>query len=684
MEPVSLSLGVIPLLGGSIKLYRASQSRLRTFRHYSREVDRVRKEFERQRQFFVNEVHLSLRLVIEDESLVQEMVDDGNHLQWRSRSLERTMSDRFDANNCQVLNEIVDDIGKTISAVKDGLECFDCLEDARREVRLFSQLSNLGSLAIVNRAPSHMLIHLSQGEPIKDAVKRLQGRIRIAFDKSKFTEWISELRKSNNDLKFLREQASELGRPRKVAATRANVSNTTIRSATRRRLPSEFSSYSATRRASQALYDALWAAWSTQDAAHFRHLVKLFLETRSDEGVYLSLVISCLRQDLTQPLSFNNMIKVHVKSQSLDWLTDLPARPTADPTLTPELPNKKRRRIVRFADDEDGTYNADEASECLTHDGSAAQTPLAALDLRCSQHLCSELLLKKNPPEEQQPQQPRSPSPIAAAAVGYLDTCSQDRFRHSFFHCCEGLCDPVLCGNGGGGGSGPSTTNSLVTEQQHPPEPIRLDQLLAQPRRSDELSVPDQLQLALRIASAVLKFSSTAWLGEDWGLRDLYYFERPAEAAAAADLPASLQTLHLGVEWTRGGCGGGGGGATLMDVDGIDSPSLSSSPSGLAAALEEAKLIHGIHNVTMYNLGVALLSIGRWTAVDPHDVVHVRRMALQASPLGPRFQEMTQKVLECDFGYGKDLRKPKLQEAVYDGVLLELESMISALSFVDK
>jgi hypothetical protein len=134
MEPVSLSLGIIPLLGGSIKLYRASRSRLKTFHHYSREVDRVRRQFERQRQFFLNEVHLALRLIIEDESLVQEMVDNGDHLRWRSQSLERTMLDRFNANNCQVLNGIVDDIGKTISAVQEGLECFDCLEEARRKV----------------------------------------------------------------------------------------------------------------------------------------------------------------------------------------------------------------------------------------------------------------------------------------------------------------------------------------------------------------------------------------------------------------------------------------------------------------------------------------------------------------------------------------------------------------------
>jgi hypothetical protein len=115
-----------------------------------------------------------------------------------------------------------------------------------------------------------------------------------------------------------------------------------------------------------------------------------------------------------------------------------------------------------------------------------------------------------------------------------------------------------------------------------------------------------------------------------------------------------------------------------MDVD------IGSSSLEFAAALEEAKLVHGIHNATMYNLGVALLSIGRWTTVDPHDVSQVRRIAMQACPLGPRFKEMTQRVLECDFGYGKDLKKPKLQEAVYDGVLLELESMILALSFDEK
>lgn len=133
MDPVSLTLGIVPLIGGSIKLYRASHSRLKAFRHYSREVDRVQKQFERQRLFFLNEIHLTLRLVIEDESLVRDMVENGEHPSW-NRKLESAMLEAFKPNSCQVLNEIVEEIGKAITSIQEGLECFSCLEQARFKV----------------------------------------------------------------------------------------------------------------------------------------------------------------------------------------------------------------------------------------------------------------------------------------------------------------------------------------------------------------------------------------------------------------------------------------------------------------------------------------------------------------------------------------------------------------------
>lgn len=135
MDPVSLALGIVPLLGGSLKVYKSTYSKLKTFRHYSREVDRVRKHFDRQRQFFLNEVHLVLRLVLDDEALVQDMVEDGTHKKWKSRSLETDMVDRL-GDNIRSLKEIIEDIQVVINDLQKGLECFNCLDEERLQVRV--------------------------------------------------------------------------------------------------------------------------------------------------------------------------------------------------------------------------------------------------------------------------------------------------------------------------------------------------------------------------------------------------------------------------------------------------------------------------------------------------------------------------------------------------------------------
>ncbi|KAK1759053.1 hypothetical protein QBC47DRAFT_336709 [Echria macrotheca] len=597
MDPVSLTLGIVPILGGSVKLYKSAHSKLKIARHFSREVDRIRRQFDRQKQFFLNEIRLLLRLVLDDESLIQEMVADGGHERWQSPRLNRALLDRL-GDNCCVLEEVAEDVTKIINHAEEGLECFDRLEAVRE-----------------------------RDERFKDTVKRVKSSLKVAFDKSKFDQWIADLRSTNEDLKLLREQVTELtSKPKTTCAS--------MRSSNKKRLPSDFRSYGITRRASRALHDALWTAWSTRDAAHFRHVVRLFLETKADEGVQLNLAISCLDRNIIQ----QSMIKIHVKSQVLDWISTESISKTVSiphPNLGPQdtsAPESKRRRVVRFFDEVESLKTLAPESPPM---GKSSLMP-TALDLRASQHFCSQLT-----PRHQHYYPQDHPG---TRCVGFLETCSHDKFRHEFFHCWEGVCSPAICQGA------VCETGTLK----------RLDQVLSQPR-SDELSVQHQLQLALRIASAVLKFSSTPWLGEYWGLQDLQLFERDS------DLPTSLQTIHLGTECTKVATN-----PASMEVDVSDSAT---------SALDEAKLVHGIQNPTMYNLGVALLSIGRWKLFDPYDVLKARRIASQTCPLGTRYQELTRKVLDCDFGYGKDLKKPKLQEAVYDGVLLELEDMISALSF---
>ncbi|KAF5575531.1 hypothetical protein FPCIR_13107 [Fusarium pseudocircinatum] len=604
MEPVSLALGIIPIVGGSLKVYKSIYSKLRTFRHYSREVDRVRKHFDRQRQFFLNEVHFVLRLALDDEVLVKAMVADGTHLEWHSHRLESAIVESF-GDNSRALMEIVEDVRTIINDVKMALECFSCLEEARLE-----------------------------DERLKDTVKRVRDRMKIAFDKSKFDKWTSDLRSSNNDLCLLRKQVDELCKPR----ARSSVVG---RNCDPRRPMNKSGHYRDARKASQALHDALCAAWSTPDAAYFRHSVRLFLETKDDDVTQMDLAISCLDQEaspgrlaVTSPngktassLVVANMMRVHVRSQAMDCMGAglLATPPDSDSNHNT---NRKRRRIVRFEDEEAKNCGDDMGLRVSSREVNLEQA--VTLDLQSTRHFCSELLsngvyCRQNPP---------------ATCVGYLDTRSHEKFRHSFFQCCEGVCNPNLC-------KADIASGALV----------RMDDVLAHPR-SDELSVPSQLQLALRIVLAVLKFNSTSWLGECWGLQDLYFFEQ------GSDLTASLRTLHIGIEWSKRSPG------ELMEVD----------SAGDSRSFEDAKLAHGIRNATIYNLGVALLAIGRWAPVDSNDILHVRRMASQTCPLGSKYHEMTQRVLECDFGCGKDLSRPQLQQAIYDGIVLELESMIASRS----
>ncbi len=228
---------------------------------------------------------------------------------------------------------------------------------------------------------------------------------------------------------------------------------------------------------------------------------------------------------------------------------------------------------------------------------------------------------------------------------GHIDSCSRDNFRHTFY--------PYVIE--------PGETTYPHRQKLTLDDVMLVDEILGQ-SVSNNLTVVSQLQLALRVASAVLMFNSTPWMSDIWGPRDLSFFHH------GQDLTASLQTLHFRVELIHEG----GSQQQGPSPDTI-------SHDNLSGQLEDAQYKYGVRNVSLYSLGVVLLAIGRWARVDQSNVEAVRRLASQSCPLGPRYQELTQKVIDCDFGYGKDLAKPKLQEAVYENVLMELESMIASL-----
>lgn len=452
-------------------------------------------------------------------------------------------------------------------------------------------------------------------------MRKLRKRVKITVEKTNFEDKIANLEKLNSKLLRLRKQVKELQAPSCCAIKRFDRIRT---------LPVEFGAYGTIRRASKALHEALKATWSNTEVPRLRHLVKLFLDAKAETDVQMEIAILCYDDILQQrPLLETSLTRVQVRSRTMDSITwsnaSLPI-PTDD-----AWSGRRKRQKLRFGSVSDSSDIASEASQAAsivsTATSQSSATPHDSLQL--TGHFCSEIAKRCS-----------TPNIICnKEGLGHIDGPVQEAFRHCFFpypkdsHCINMGLDDVM----------------------------PMDEALGQSAHN-RLDIVSQLQLAHRLVCAVLKFNSTPWLNDVWNVGDLAFFRQ------GDDLTESLQTLHFGIEMHHNAPDLGD---SAMEVE---------SPTSLVhLSIEDAHYKHGVRNVTLFSLGAALLAIGRWERVDHNDIEGIRRLASQRSYLGPVYQELTQKVLDCDFGYGKDLKKPRLQEAVYETVVLELESMIASL-----
>lgn len=295
-------------------------------------------------------------------------------------------------------------------------------------------------------------------------------------------------------------------------------------------------------------------------------------------------------------------------------------------------------RRVRFAQQDDSgvvDIRVNLASSAANSTGKLEAT-LANL---CSKDLCSKIYhdtrLSLNRSDSQK------------LCFGYIDTHSQESFRHFFqqsplpvYH----VIPPPAPK------SGPSRSMSMS-----------MNDMLRQPVEA-RLSIVDQFKLGRDLGLAVLKFFSTPWLKEYFSLCDLSFLRR------GKDLQECLKTLHVGHDFVQ--C------PSLHDPSSTDGFNL----DGMKQAVEDAKMEYGIRNLTLWSLGIILLQIGMWSKIDePENIPGIRRLSSQVCSLGPRYRDLTKKCLNCDFGCGEDLSEPRLQQAVYEGLICELEDIISSL-----
>ncbi|KAJ4380965.1 hypothetical protein N0V86_003312 [Didymella sp. IMI 355093] len=233
----------------------------------------------------------------------------------------------------------------------------------------------------------------------------------------------------------------------------------------------------------------------------------------------------------------------------------------------------------------------------------------------------------------------------AKHCIGYLET--PQLYKHLFyFH--------DRAGNSGSTQAQIENVYSLFDVMRHDPD--------------DTMEVEDQLRLALTTATALLQFNDTPWLSERWRLRDLSYFGSSNMLDDSA-----LKTLHLSSQISTPTATA----ASDNSMDGIEANNAVSD-----------QVRYGINNTTLFFLGVALLEIAHWKPIEEkmtardlnNEVFAARRLAAGRAPLGPQYQKIAEKCLQCNFGFGTNLRSKRLQTAVYNDVVCELESMIEKLT----
>ena len=232
--------------------------------------------------------------------------------------------------------------------------------------------------------------------------------------------------------------------------------------------------------------------------------------------------------------------------------------------------------------------------------------------------------------------------------IGYLET--PQMYRHLFFF------------RDGYRHTGPQSTHPELESIQSVFDVMRHDV-------DDIVEVEDQLKLAHKTALALLQFNDTPWLQNRWRLRDLSYFGTTGSFGSEA-----LKTLHLSSQ--------------------ISAPAVPAVTNHIMDGVEQTtdvvndQVRYGINNVALFFLGVALLEIAHWKPIEEkmtardlnNEIFAARRLAAGRAPLGPQYQKIAEKCLQCNFGFGTKLESKGLQTAVYNDVVCELESMIEKLS----
>ncbi|KAI9695602.1 MAG: hypothetical protein M1820_008527 [Bogoriella megaspora] len=673
MEVAGVVIGIVPLIVNALKSYRTAYEKFKAFRNWAREISHVQKRFRIQRKLFENESRLLLRPFLQCEQQVDVMLDTHIETSESSTMLEQRLNRHLGC-SYQCFQEIIEEILENIHDIENDLDTFQ----------------------INNQVPGIV-------ETAKRKAATLRNALVVSFEKSVYLKKLRNLADLCDNLRTLRQQLSEYD-------TASNSLVSTDRTK-RGKLPPCFQTI---REASATLHDAFAHTWprSCKEQTHSQHKTILCLDAKVEDHVRLDLAVSyepilndqqrrflmneppiwlyvcstTARQAQLQIMGKRKLdsgSEKHVSSMSTGDCQGLCADPLslqsqdlrressqtdrylaldlekARETSKPESFPAKRLKI-------DASINASySTTKCanpieVQDEAEPQSQPDSARDLRQMENICQHLKhhICKSQSEER--------------CLGFLQ--STKPFRHFLYSAATDRPKSV--------GIAQQATTSLGE--------------IIGDTSGILMTLPQQLQVAHKLAIAVLQYQSTPWLKPEWELGDVGLFLGEDEIT-----DSTFATLHLSAHFlsqddchkTTESLITSAADVNMESVaDRSSRASLSTHtcskfcPCNIDPQTHQA-LLYGVRNTTLCSLGIALLQISHRKTLeelrrhdDPNNIFTARRLAAGANPLGLKFQKIVRKCLGCDFGSGTDMQDKELQDAVFADVVCELEAMVQTLT----
>lgn len=202
---------------------------------------------------------------------------------------------------------------------------------------------------------------------------------------------------------------------------------------------------------------------------------------------------------------------------------------------------QRKKRKVRF------NFEDNEEKSAIAKSEENMQDP-DIVDLRIAENLCTTL-------------QRSSVNSCDSKCLGYLESCCNDTFRHSFF----GMATPI-----------PVSESLCLSAREILSRPVEMS-----------VTLVDQLTLARTFAMAVLRFHSTPWLRDYVTIQDFSFFRLDD-----SDLSSCIETAHLGSDFYH-----------TSTRESFPIPTEDMIDNG---AIEDARLTHGVRNLTLWGLGTVM------------------------------------------------------------------------------